>query len=182
MHNVITVIFPSHVTHIVQPFDVSIAACLKAEFNKGMLLANRNTDTLPATSQTNKLRAATVVSFIDVIDKTIAHGKSEAVFRDTGLIPFCLDPLRNNPYVLPGRKKQQQTNQHAVSEKILPDELEFQELLINSVLNRGPVDPSVSRLDPTELQTLVQGAELIHGRMLGSLHPRCNSDATLTLY
>ena len=30
-HAVIVVIFPSHVTHIVQPFDVSVAAGLKAE-------------------------------------------------------------------------------------------------------------------------------------------------------
>lgn len=85
-----TLVFPSHSTHIMQPFDLVIAAALKAQRQKETFLANvqiqRGVIPSQCFSAAGLRRWVLVSSFLEARRKTVTIKTSEAAFGATGLV------------------------------------------------------------------------------------------------
>lgn len=162
-HNVTVIVLPAHVTHILQPFDVGIAAPYKAEFKKSVLRGlQKVTDT--CRSNTDALRTATVLAALEAYDRTVTFQNCESAFRAAALFPLSINAMRRNAFVLDGRCDIP-VNGYQISGRVLtaPDELQ-----ILSGQNGG----NAGMLLPAAFQSFMQCGALTSGRQLTPLHPQ----------
>jgi hypothetical protein len=83
-HNIDIFIFPSHLTHILQPLDCGINRQFKYEI--GTFIKNDENQDL------SEKKTAFVQAVCSIIDKTLCMGNILNAWRNSGLIPF--DPSR----------------------------------------------------------------------------------------
>lgn len=85
-YNIIVVVFPAHTSHVLQPFDVSIAAPLKSSYIRN-LLNNLKFYTLYGQSQAMQARYARVRACIDAWS-SITPTQCMKAFNSAGIYPF----------------------------------------------------------------------------------------------
>lgn len=85
-YNIIVIIFPAHASHVLQPFDVSIAAPLKSSYIK-FLLKNLKYYTLFDQSQVMQARYARVRAFQDAWC-CVTPTDCQKAFKAAGIYPF----------------------------------------------------------------------------------------------
>ena len=90
-------ILPSHVTHILQMFDVGLASPMKAKFSslfRCFLKSN-----IVATSAIAKVRRAAIHAIISAWSSVCIADNCVAAAAKTGMLPCARDVVLSNPYV-----------------------------------------------------------------------------------
>ena len=90
---------PGHCTHIIQPYDVGIAAQMKGQLLKEVRRCEYEIrmGRLTAPSQVGLRRLVLVRSFIEAIRKTVTPMSSRTAFRICGICPVAPEvPLRSH--------------------------------------------------------------------------------------
>ena len=99
MYNIIVIIFPSHSSHVAQPFDVSIAAPLKVSYEK-MLLHNSNEYDLNEGTQAMRARYARIRAFLDAWDR-ITPTECAKAFKNAGIFPWNEEAIAMKHLITP---------------------------------------------------------------------------------
>lgn len=93
---------PGHSTHVLQPFDVSVAAVLKHAMSRSVESWNRRLDegvvVAPTAAATKRL--VLVSSFIDALDN-ISRALVRTAFETAGLVPLNPNRPLSSPLILP---------------------------------------------------------------------------------
>lgn len=166
-HNVIVIALPAHVTHIMQPFDVGIASPYKAEFKKRVVQLQTK---ITGPNQTDILRTASVWAAVEAYERAATFSTTQISFQKAGLLPVSVAPLRQSPYVIPGRRDEQPTA-YQVSGRVLTDPNEFA-LMHQVTLQRcDPNDLILSQVNPYRVSNELKGASLTTGRLLSPICP-----------
>ena len=123
-HNIIVLTLPAHCSHVLQPFDVGCAACLKAKISKAKLFDNIEKIQMnylflaPKTARARySIVSAIINSWYEIPITTIQHS-----FEKAGIFPF--NPLKGitnpltNKVILPV----QQNNRFSISNSNLTDD------------------------------------------------------------
>jgi hypothetical protein len=108
-HNVHVVTFPPHLTHVLQPIDVSWARAFKT-FLRDWLRINQKLDRradqfralgspLEGASQAQQTKARLVFSVIDAAQPATTMGLSMAAFRVCGICPYSAAPVLASRYI-----------------------------------------------------------------------------------
>jgi hypothetical protein len=102
LFNVDILIIPGHTTHVLQPFDVGIAAPLKAEFKQQLQqeinsLAAELTD--GQRTKTGALGCHMVAAFLNPFHKVATPGNLYSAFTATRFIPFSPTRPSDSPFV-----------------------------------------------------------------------------------
>jgi hypothetical protein len=100
--NVDILIIQGHTTHVLQPFDVGIAAALKAEFKQQLQQEiNSLVSELTDGQRTNAdaLRCHMVAAFLNAFHKVTTPGNLDSAFAATGFIPFSTTRPLDSPFV-----------------------------------------------------------------------------------
>jgi hypothetical protein len=99
MHNVKVISFPPHVTHILQPVDVSCARALKAELWKNVKYFEKNIDKfVVTTSQLERRRGQLILAAISSVAACNFRICSNG-FRKAGIYPFSAEEPLKSVYV-----------------------------------------------------------------------------------
>jgi hypothetical protein len=103
LFNVDILVISRHTTDVLQPFDVGIAAPLKAEFKQELpqeinSLAAELTD--GQRTKTDALRCHMVAAFLNVFHKVMTPGNLYSAFAATGFIPFSPTRPLDSPFVV----------------------------------------------------------------------------------
>lgn len=103
-NNIKLITFPSHCTHVLQPFDVSVARRLKSRITTSKTNKELNdfVSTLP--TKTAKARYLTIYSMCEswrMIPQLILQN----AFKATGIHPFDEETAVNNKYVYPSNSQ-----------------------------------------------------------------------------
>ena len=100
------VIFPSHCTHVIQLFDVAIAAPLKSKFSscfrKVLIQKQEQNETLPENDRMPNaavFRYAAVWAFVDCYRSTATTLTCMSGARKTGIFPFNPNEVTSSPFV-----------------------------------------------------------------------------------
>ena len=100
-HGIHIVIFPSHCTHVLQPFDVALAAPLKVAIHRfGQTIPKymaQVMDRLPCKAQ--RIRYKIVHTLIDAWRNVSTFRNIQSGWAKCGLFPFDYTPLLNNPLI-----------------------------------------------------------------------------------
>lgn len=99
IYDIIVIIFPAHASHVLQPFDVSIAAHLKSSYIKN-LLNNMNYYTLVGQSEVMKARYARIRAFQDAWS-SISPTDCQRAFAAAGILPFNENAIAMNHLIHP---------------------------------------------------------------------------------
>ena len=99
-NNIQVIIFPAHTTHVSQPFDVAVAASLKAAIK-------RLTESIPTymqkkiqnLSQAAKNRYIIIQALCDAYDSACTSRNLRSGFAKCGIYPLDFQPLRDNPLI-----------------------------------------------------------------------------------
>ena len=99
-NNIQVIIFPAHTTHVSQPFDVSVAASLKAAIK-------RLTDNIPTYmqkkiqnfNQAQRSRYVIIQALCDAYDISTTSRNLRSGFAKCGIYPLDFQPLRDNPLI-----------------------------------------------------------------------------------
>ena len=131
-----TLILPSHCTHVLQMFDVSLAAPMKRKFNEIFAKTLCRTD-IDFSSNISKVRYAAVHAVITGWEAACTTENCRSAAEATGMRPCTDEPLRNNPFVRDlneqelevFRRHEQYAQRHFLcSGKLLTDPEVFQKL------------------------------------------------------
>ena len=101
-NNVMVITFPSHLTHIMQPFDVGLAYPMKA-YHKNILRKlkksiKRNNGNDYVLSISDK-RILLMESVLDSLQQTLIHSNITNSFMATGICPYNPSIVLSSPYV-----------------------------------------------------------------------------------
>ena len=99
MYNIIVIIFPSHSSHVFQPFDVSLASPLKVSYEK-MLLHNSDEYEMGEGTQAMRARYARIRAFLDAWDR-ITPTECAKAFRSAGIMPWNEDAISMKHLITP---------------------------------------------------------------------------------
>ena len=93
---------PGHSTHVLQPFDVSVAAVLKSYMSRSVERWNRDLEAgvVVAPTAAGTKRLVLVSSFLDALDN-IRRGLVRSAFAAAGLVPVNPERPMSSPLVLP---------------------------------------------------------------------------------
>ena len=164
------IVLPSHVTHILQPFDVGCASPLKASFKKN-IIQNYSKINLPNTNSTDQFRFLAVFSLLEAVDCSITLLNSMNSFMHAGLYPLPTNALDNNPYVRMGSKPEQQQNGFNISEKIITDINMLNEMFSFLSQRRAANDITMQPVgDILNVQNRLMSSSMILGIMLTPFH------------
>ena len=97
-HNIRVLVLPSHVTHVMQIFDVALAAPMKSKFSSVF----RKTVLNPGREFSSKaalIRYAAVHAAITGWESSCTADNCKNGAKKTGMRPYSLDELLQNPYV-----------------------------------------------------------------------------------
>ena len=86
MHNIIVIVLPAHASHVLQPFDVSVAAAIKSYYVKN-LINNLQYYVMPGLSDAMKARYARIRAFKDAWS-SISPTDCQKAFKSAGIFPF----------------------------------------------------------------------------------------------
>ena len=106
-NNVIVVCFPSHTTHVLQPFDVGIAAPFKRELKKKYRMHLRSEWKSVEGENLNeaeKKRIALVSAIIDATDISFTRTNCIHAWRATGLHPLDKNRVLKSQKVIQSKK------------------------------------------------------------------------------
>ena len=97
IHNIHVIIFPAHTTHVAQPFDVSLAAPLKASIKKfGETFTSAMTKRMNGYNQTAKQRYFIIHTLISAWESVATYRNIQSGWNKTGIFPLDYSPLRDN--------------------------------------------------------------------------------------
>ena len=90
--NIAVIIFPPHMTHIMQPFDTTVARPLKKALQRFAddLLQNLNTE---GSTLSSMLRLAQVVAIIDAVTVSTTITNCAKAFKSCGIFPRNIDEI-----------------------------------------------------------------------------------------
>ena len=101
-NNVRVIVFPSHTTHVLQPFDVALASPLKNAIRRfGSNIPSHIEKKAECLSPTAKNRYFVVHTLIDAWSSVCTMRNIEGAWAKTGLYPFDFGPLEENRYIRP---------------------------------------------------------------------------------
>lgn len=167
-NRVSVIVLPPHTTHILQPFDVGIAATFKNTFKKNMCRALSETEQPTA----DELRHAAVRSAIDASDQATTFTRCGSSFRRTGIHPCDWRPLLSNPYVLPGQGDQNRpTRGLNIGGQVLTSPQTAAVVLQHALARRAPDDHTLYIVTPA-LEQAAMTRPVSDGRLLTSYHPQ----------
>lgn len=100
-HGIDVLTFPGHCTHVMQPFDVAVAAPLKAALRKNIEKIQRKmaTGSFWGWTQAAVKRYTLVASFLDAFHKAVTPLNAASSFEATGIVPVNAFRVLNNRYV-----------------------------------------------------------------------------------
>ena len=167
-NNIMVIIFPSHISHIIQPFDVGCGSPLKSMFKK--LLSQFTKKIKRGNSSFNDyMRLISVSAFLEAVDRTVTMWNMKAAFQKAGLVPFDSKKIDENPFVLEGRNPTPVgIRGYSCSGKILTDPEEFQEMYNSIIIRRSPEHITMRVVNPSEVETCLRNSSVIDGRQLTS--------------
>ena len=176
--NIDLLILPSHLTHILQPFDVVIASELKITF-RSCLLEHFNHNQKLNLSNAAKLRLNYVGAFLDAVKKSLTISKCRKAFESTGLYPFDISVPFKNPFLMrntemiitrvPVRAK----SYLPISGKLLTSDDEFNNI-VQWHISKSPLHPCFfyfSIVDIGKTIRLYQLADVSQGKLIGFMAP-----------
>ena len=99
-YNIIVIIFPAHASHILQPFDVSLAAPIKSSYLK-YLTSNLKFYTLYGQSAAMQARYARIRAFQDAWG-SINPTACQKAFAASGIFPFDENAVAMKRLIHPG--------------------------------------------------------------------------------
>ena len=171
-HNIIVIIFPSHVSHILQPFDVGCASPLKSMFKKLIIQFSKK---IPKDGRSfaDYMRLVCVSAFLEAADRTLTMTNSKMSFQRAGLFPFNPCAIKNNPYVIQGRNPEPIINRvYTCSGKIITEDEELR-IMYNAIINRrNPFDITLRFVDPYFTEFQLRNFPLNEGRQLSRFHSK----------
>ena len=94
--------FPSHATHLMQPFDVLCASALKAHLRSSIARWNKKINTgwrPPSDSLIGAKRWVMVESFINAVQQTFTSRMTKEAFAKSGLWPLRAEVVLENPLI-----------------------------------------------------------------------------------
>ena len=165
-HNVIVIILPSHVTHILQPFDVGIAGPYKSSFKKSVL--RKLSEGHEGGSRADFMRVASVLAAVEAYDKTVTFVNCQAAFRKSCLLPLFHERLRDSSFVLEGRGEEA-VRGYQIGGKILTDEPELVNLRHVLQERRPAGDWCADSVRPVDVQYRLRNAPLAAGRQFSAM-------------
>ena len=143
-HNIEVLILPSHTTHVLQIFDVALAAPLKTMFGRLFREQLSNTEHV-FQSNAAKLRFSAVFAVICAWESTCNLSNCKNGAKATGTKPCCTASELSSPYVhrLSGkaleqynRRKEYSESHHTIGGRIITKENELEEIR-SHVMNTG---------------------------------------------
>lgn len=167
-------VFPGHCSHLLQPFDVSVASPLKVEFKKALLnydfVFDENGFIKRRTKKTNQeLRQMILSCLIEAVEKSCTTHNISAGFSLAGLAPLDPEAPLKSEFAMDNKDNQSiyKIKENIVNNQYLNKEKEAISKLFQSEKGREPID---NELDAsiTDLRILV-----------GSLHKSSVSDGKL---
>lgn len=153
--------FPGHCTHVMQPFDVAVAAPLKAALRKEIqkIEAKIKAGWFRGWTQAAVKRYTLVAAFLEGFHKAVTPMNSRSSFQATGIFPLNAFQVLNSRYVT--------TPQHAMC----PQEWQ-NSMLVSSALDICQIAGRVGRFRNGNVVDLMRADELIMARPCGSLLTR----------
>lgn len=102
-HGIDMLTFPGHSTHVVQPFDVGLAAIMKTFMARSIQNWNRELDggTVVAPSAAATKRFVLVSTFLQALDECATKNHIRAAFRRSGIVPVDSEVPLSSPLMLP---------------------------------------------------------------------------------
>ena len=102
-NNITVITFPSHLTHVLQPFDVVIAAPLKSYIKS--LLRRYKKQFLDEKDESEKLnekekQKIIIFSLLDGFSQASTMINLEQAFKKTGLVPYNPNKVLQSPYLV----------------------------------------------------------------------------------
>ena len=109
-YNIKVLILPSHMTHILQMFDVSLASPLKTLFSKLLRQLLQNKDFLlnAGSNETSKLRKAQIEAFVEAWDITATKSKCISAAAAVGINPVNAEKPKQSKWVKDALSPEQQ--------------------------------------------------------------------------
>ena len=96
-YNIYCLVLPSHCTHVLQPFDVSIASPLKSKYISNFIAMMKNND-ISGLSDGAKIRLIRVLAFLDAWN-SISTSMFQKSFKSAGIFPFDESNIAMKKYV-----------------------------------------------------------------------------------
>ena len=171
-HNVMMIVFPSHLSHIIQPFDVGCGSPLKTMFKKllieiGSQIQNDNM------SITDWMRLVAITSFTEAIERTITPWNVSSAFKRSCLFPFDPNMIINNSFVIDASNPSPtRPRGYVCSGKVVTDLDELQRMYISLLPRRPQSHITMVKIDPIVAQRCLMHETLIEGRLLTPFHPK----------
>ena len=130
--NIRLLILPSHMSHLIQAFDVALSGNLKTEFEKAILLSelykNKILNTECNETARSYSRQIMVYSLVEAWQKTSTFKNCQKAFEACGLKPLNKNKILESPFVPANPKLYQTVNTFSISNKVITDDEIIQEI------------------------------------------------------